>query len=758
MQRAILSACGLRTLLGLALGLLVGCGSEPLERYEYEQALMGTSFRIVLYASAESEAAQAAQAAFSRVGELNALLSDWDPESELSRLGRASEAGAPTAWIPLSEELYAVLEAAEEVSRASDGAFDVTVGPYVRLWRRARRQFELPSTERLERARTSVGHGFLELDPERRAARLLAADMRLDLGGIAKGYALDEALRVLRERGLGRALVDGGGDLLLGEPPPGKAGWRVAVEGQSSRLVLSQCSLCTSGDVYQHVELDGVRYSHLVDPRTGGALTHQRQVSVIAASGMEADALASALSVMGQDEGFELAARRGALVAQCELSDLQPRWRIDAGFRERVEAGPVGRGVLIPGFEQAHLIAPGGASACCFGLDVDVAGRVYLAGAGRELSGAELATQGGNDAWVVCRDAEGASLWEVALGGSGEDYAHELVAVPLGGAWVVGSLGAPTLLGGRFELPAGGFAARLDAQGRVRAAIALPNGMRANCLDVDEDDGAWIGGEVPGERALVVHVDFAGELRELRECARGARARVQSLDVDALGRLFVAGVLGGSGSIDGEEPLRAGEHELYARAFDSDGAPLWTLRRGGAGADREEAARAILGDGQGGAWLAGSVSGAPDHDAPPQGATGERDALLMRVEASGEVRWTRVLAGIEQDTLVELVPDRVGVLALGVLSSGVEVGSAVPFAETGELALVEFRQDGSSSVRLRARCAALSAGDEFARELALTPDGDAWLAGWMRERAQFGALELEAADATWLARARLSMR
>ena len=344
MQRAMISASLARSLFGLLLALAPGCAAVPerpagLERFEYERPLMGTSFRLVFYASAEDTAAEAAQASFSRLEELDALLSDYDSESELSRLGAASAEGAPTDWIPLSEELYAVLEEAQALARASAGAFDVTVGPYVRLWRRARRQAQLPSDERLAEARARVGYERLELDPERRAARLLVPDMRLDLGGIAKGYALDEVLVVLRAHGIERALVDGGGDLLLGAPPPGQEGWSVAVEHLEAPLMLARSSLCTSGDAYQHVELDGVRYSHLIDPLTGGALTHQRQVSVIATSAMQADALASALSVLAREEGEELARVREAATAVLRLEDGRPVWRLDGGF-ERLLSDP----------------------------------------------------------------------------------------------------------------------------------------------------------------------------------------------------------------------------------------------------------------------------------------------------------------------------------------------------------------------------------------------------------------------------------
>lgn len=304
----------LRRLLLLLLGLLGACRA-PLVRHEFARGAMGTEFRLVLYAADASAAARAAEAAFARLAALDAALSDYRPESELSRLGRLSDEQVPTAWTALSSDFARVLALGEDVARASGGAFDVTIGPAVELWRRARRQGELPTPERLAAARAAVGYEALELDRARGAARLRAARMRLDLGGIAKGYALDAVLAELARHGIARALVDGGGDVAAGAPPPGARGWRVAIAGLDSAdpradragawIELAHGALATSGDLERSFELDGVRYSHILDPRTGRALTERRLVSVRAPSGALADAWATALSVLGP-EGLRL--------------------------------------------------------------------------------------------------------------------------------------------------------------------------------------------------------------------------------------------------------------------------------------------------------------------------------------------------------------------------------------------------------------------------------------------------------------------
>lgn len=256
---------------------------------------MGTQFRVVVYSECEELAGKGLEEAFSRVSKLNSLLSDYLPESELSRLSRTSGSGKA---IPVSKELWTVLTTANRVSNASGGAFDVTVGPYARLWKIARIKRQLPADTRIEKFRKSVGFEKIQFDHDTRSVRLDVPEMFLDLGGIAKGYAADEALRILNEKGMLSALVDAGGDLVLGAPPPGKKGWKIAVGGQVHPglpvLELANCAVATSGDTSQFVEIAGQRYSHIVNPLTGKGLTNRRQATIIAPSGILADSFASA--------------------------------------------------------------------------------------------------------------------------------------------------------------------------------------------------------------------------------------------------------------------------------------------------------------------------------------------------------------------------------------------------------------------------------------------------------------------------------
>lgn len=288
-----------------ALALLAAAAAAAEERFELAAPRMGTEARIVLYAAERTRAEAAAQAALARIGELEAALSDYQEESELSLFVR--RAGGPA--LGLGPDLFAVLSRAQDLARRSDGAFDVTCGPLSRLWRRARRRGEPPDPAELQEALRLVGHERLVLDARSRTGRLLQPGMRLDLGGIAKGYAAEEALRVLHERGLSRSLVSVGGEVVAGLPPPGRPGWTVAIRTPGTApppLLLTNAAVSTSGDAEQHLEAGGVRYSHVFDPRTGRALEGRRSVTVVAPEGATADALATAVGVLGAEKGLAL--------------------------------------------------------------------------------------------------------------------------------------------------------------------------------------------------------------------------------------------------------------------------------------------------------------------------------------------------------------------------------------------------------------------------------------------------------------------
>jgi thiamine biosynthesis lipoprotein len=269
---------------------------------------MGTTFRIVLYASDESTGRHAAERAFACIAELDETLTDYNPASELSRVTREA-VGHP---VRASDDLFEVLAASQELSRRSDGAFDVTVGRLTRLWRRARREVELPRSEDLADARAATGFRLLHLDAGARTIEVERSGMQLDAGGIAKGFAADRALRVLATLGVPRAIVAAGGDIAIGDRPPDRPGWEIALAGfgdkaaPGSPLTLEHAGVSTSGDAEQWVEIGGVRYSHILDPRTGRPLTGRSSVTVVAANATTSDMLATAVDVLGPDAGRRL--------------------------------------------------------------------------------------------------------------------------------------------------------------------------------------------------------------------------------------------------------------------------------------------------------------------------------------------------------------------------------------------------------------------------------------------------------------------
>jgi thiamine biosynthesis lipoprotein len=287
--------------------------SRPLpkhtSRQEFSLPRMGTRARIVLYASDSAAGEKAAHAAFERMEELEQMMSDYREESELNRLTREA-VNRPQS---VSPELFYVLEQAQRISRLSEGRFDITIGPVSRLWRQARREHRVPAAAALAQARALVDYRHLELDATARTVMLKRPGMQLDLGGIAKGYAADEAIKILRSHGIRAALVALGGDLYAMGSPPGASGWTIDIENPARggakplcSVMLKDAAISTSGDTQQFTEADGERYSHIVQPGSGLGLRDAAGTSVIARDGITADALATTLSVMSAAGGLKM--------------------------------------------------------------------------------------------------------------------------------------------------------------------------------------------------------------------------------------------------------------------------------------------------------------------------------------------------------------------------------------------------------------------------------------------------------------------
>lgn len=278
---------------------------------------LGLEVRLAVVA-ADSAAAGAARAAYVRIAELEGILSDWRPSSELRRL----DAAPVGAWRPVSAPLFEVLSLALEVARATDGAFDPTVGPLSALWREAARTGRAVGVKEREAARARVGYRWVELDTAGRRVRFARAGMRLDLGAVAKGWIVDQALAVLRASGASAALVEAGGDLAVFGRPPGSDGWRVAVPwtgGRDTVLVLTSGAVSTSGaDAQVAPGADGTEEGHVIRTATGRGVTDGRGATVLGVRAAVTDALATALTLVPPEAAPTLAARygvRGALRA-----------------------------------------------------------------------------------------------------------------------------------------------------------------------------------------------------------------------------------------------------------------------------------------------------------------------------------------------------------------------------------------------------------------------------------------------------------
>lgn len=283
----------------------------------FDAPLMGTKFRIVIDSDDAKAAQTAAEAAFKRGAEINDVCSDYLVDSELLRLCREP---AGTA-VKVSPTLFETLSWARMFAERTDGLVDPTIGPLTKLWRASRRNGKLPEPEVLAKARAAVDWKALQIDAKERTVTLAKPDMRLDLGGFAKGYAADVMLAILRDRGFPRALVAAGGDVRVGDAPRHQpAGWTVAiraeVQGEEKTFPLANAAVSTSGDLHQSVTIDGVAYSHIIDPATGLGLTRFIAATVIAAEGAISDGLDTACCIAGPEKALASLERWGGKAAR----------------------------------------------------------------------------------------------------------------------------------------------------------------------------------------------------------------------------------------------------------------------------------------------------------------------------------------------------------------------------------------------------------------------------------------------------------
>jgi thiamine biosynthesis lipoprotein len=271
---------------------------------------MGTYFEIKVMLDGtitQADARAAVDDAFESVARLDSLLSTYKPDSDISIVNR-NAGGAPTRVAPL---VLAVLDSSLFYWKLTGGAFDVTVGPLMELWGFKGREPRVPAPERLAEALALVGASGVQIDRSASSVRLLRPGAELDLGGIGKGFALDRAADVLRVRGIANALLNSGGNLLFLGSAGGRA-WKTGIADPRlpdrvvARFEPGACAVSTSGDYETYFIAGGVRYSHILDPKTGRPASGMKSVTVIAPAATAADALSTAVFVMGAGPGMEL--------------------------------------------------------------------------------------------------------------------------------------------------------------------------------------------------------------------------------------------------------------------------------------------------------------------------------------------------------------------------------------------------------------------------------------------------------------------
>lgn len=289
-------------------GLALGCEHSPqLASATQAREVMGTFARVTAVAGDRARAQAAVEAGYARLEDVNRLMSDYAADSEVGRLNELPAGGS----LVLSVETFFCLQKAVEIARVSGGAFDVTCRPLVALWKQAARRDRLPTEDELTAVRAHIGWHKLKLEPDTCTVTLLADGIQIDLGGIAKGYALDLAAEAMRRAGAVGGLVDVGGDIVaFGKRDDGQE-WRIGIrhpfeKALFGKLQVEDAAVATSGLQQRFFEIQGKRYSHILDPRTGHPVEQAPSVTVIAPDGVTADAWATVFSVLSPAEGKKL--------------------------------------------------------------------------------------------------------------------------------------------------------------------------------------------------------------------------------------------------------------------------------------------------------------------------------------------------------------------------------------------------------------------------------------------------------------------
>jgi len=303
--------------------------------------VMGTFARIVVIAEDSNTAKKCIETALAEIHKVDELMSDYKSDSEISEVNTDGFKKV----IQVSQSTYEVLQRSIEFSKLTHGAFDITVGPLVDLFHSAEKKQVAPTKEQIAQAKSKVGFEKLKLDDQNRTVQFAVDGMRLDLGGIAKGYAVDKAVEAMQTSGAIGGMVDIGGDIrCFGAPPEGRNHWVIGVQNPNLdnyigeqdlalKLKLANGAVATSGDYQQFVLIEGKRHSHIIDRKTGTSTEGLSSVTIIAENATDADALATAVSVMGAEKGLALIEKLPATEAILITSQQEPVPSEGEGFK-----------------------------------------------------------------------------------------------------------------------------------------------------------------------------------------------------------------------------------------------------------------------------------------------------------------------------------------------------------------------------------------------------------------------------------------
>jgi thiamine biosynthesis lipoprotein len=277
--------------------------SQEWSKFTFSQPGMGTLFTLTFYAIHEQEALEASKASFLELERLEQIFSDYRSDSYINQLSADIIINQPKV---LPTEVFEVLQLSHQLYVGSGGAFDPTIGPLTKLWRRAQQIGLFPKDQTILKAKNQVGFDRVRLNEDDNSIVFLADSIQFDFGGIAKGYCADRIAVILESYGIQSYLIDAGGDLLIGDSPPHLNSWTVGIEGNDQsilKIAMTNTAIATSGSTYRYLLHEGIRYSHIIDPRTGYGVTHHQVLSVQASSAALADALASTLSIIDPKQG-----------------------------------------------------------------------------------------------------------------------------------------------------------------------------------------------------------------------------------------------------------------------------------------------------------------------------------------------------------------------------------------------------------------------------------------------------------------------